>query len=74
MALVVKNLPANAEDKRDMLDPWARKIPWRSVWQRTPIFLSRESHGQKNLVGYSSKGLKELDMTEATAFKQSIKN
>ena len=62
------------KQKRHTLDPWARKIPWRSVWQRTPIFLSRESHGQKNLAGYSSEGLKESDMTEATACKQSKKN
>ena len=31
----------------------------------TPLlFLSGESHGQRNLEGYSPKGHKELDMTE----------
>ena len=30
----------------------------------TPVFLSGESHGQRSLVGYSSWGLKESDMTE----------
>ena len=30
----------------------------------TPIFLSGESHGQRNLVSYSLWGHKELDMTE----------
>ena len=31
-----------------------------------PVFLSGESHGQRNLVGYSPKGPKESDTTEAT--------
>ena len=30
----------------------------------TPIFLPGESHGQKSLVGYSTRGLKESDTTE----------
>ena len=34
-------------------DPWIRKIPWRRVWQLTPIFLPGESHGQRSLVGCS---------------------
>ena len=29
----------------------------------TPVFLLRESHVQRSLVGYSSRGPKELDMT-----------
>ena len=29
------------------------KIPWRKAWQPTPVFLSGESHGQRNLAGYS---------------------
>ena len=32
---------------------WARKIPWRKAWQPTPVFLPGESHGHRNLVGYS---------------------
>ena len=36
VALVVKNLPANAGDIRNMkFDPWVRKIPWRSARQPT---------------------------------------
>ena len=31
-----------------------------------PIFLPRESHGQKSLAGYSPQVCKELDTTEAT--------
>ena len=45
-------------------DPWVRKIPWRRKWQRTPVFLPGESHGQRSLVGYSPRGHKESDMTE----------
>ena len=40
------------------------KIPWRRSWQPTPVFLPGESHGQRNLVGYSPRGRKESDMTE----------
>ena len=32
-------------------DPWVVKIPWRRKWQPTPVFLLRESHGQKSLAG-----------------------
>ena len=28
-------------------------IPWRRKWQPTPLFLPRESHGQKTLAVYS---------------------
>ena len=69
MALVVKNPPANAGDvKRRGLDPWVGKIPWSRAWQPTPVFLPRESHGQRSLVGYSVCASvlshKEPDMTE----------
>ena len=36
----------------------------RRKWQPTPIFLPEESHGQRNLVGYSPWGHKESDTTE----------
>jgi len=37
--LVAKNLPANAGDiKRCRFNPKVRKIPWRRVWQPTPVF------------------------------------
>ena len=38
--------------KRHRFDPWVRKIPWRGPWQPTPVFLPRESHGWRSLVGY----------------------
>ena len=40
------------------------RFPWRRKWQSTPVFLPGESHGQRNLVGYSPRGLKELDTTD----------
>ena len=58
-----KKPPVNAGD-RCRFDPWVGKIPWRRKWQTTPVFLPRDSHGQRNLVGYSLSGRKELDTTE----------
>ena len=74
VALVVKNLPANAgikdikgkETERHGSDPWVGKILWRRAWQPAPVFLPGESHGLKSLMGYSPQGCKELDTTEAT--------
>ena len=63
VVLVVKNPPANAGDRRGF-GPWVWKIPWRRAWQPTPVFLPGESHGERSLVGYSSWGCKESDMTE----------
>ena len=50
--------------RRPGLDPSVRKIPWRRKWQPTPVFSPGESHGQRSLVGYSPRGLKESDTTE----------
>ena len=40
--------------KRWGFNPWVGKIPWRTAWQPTPVFLPGESHGQRSLAGYSS--------------------
>ena len=57
VALVVKNLPANAGDiKRCGFNPWMGNIPWRRKWQPTPVFLPRKSHGQRSLEGSSPWG------------------
>ena len=48
------------------IQSWAGKIPWRRTWQPTPVFLPGESHGWRNLAGYSPWGHEELDTTEAT--------
>ena len=54
------NLPAMQEIR---FDSWVRKIPWRTKWQPTPVFLLGESHGQRSLAGYSPWGSQESDMT-----------
>ena len=67
MALVVKSLPANARDTRNMgLIPGLGSSSWRRKWQSTPVFLPGKSHGQKMLAGYSLQGHKESDTNEAT--------
>ena len=43
----------SAGDMRHGFDPWVGKILRRRAWQPTPIFLSGESHGQRNLAGCS---------------------
>ena len=66
VALVVKNLPAYAEDGRYRFNPWVGNISWRRKWQPTPVSMPEGSHGQGSLVGYGPQGHKELDMIEAT--------
>ena len=66
MALVVRNVLAHAGDVKHRLDPRVGKIPWRSAWQPTPVFLPGESREQRSLEGYSPQGHRESDMTEAT--------
>ena len=71
VAIVVKNLPANAGDARDAcLIPGSGRFPWRRAWQSTPVFLPGESHRQRRWTGYSPWGHKELDTTEHTALLQ----
>ena len=40
------------------------EIPWRRKWQPTPVFLPRESRGQRGLVGYGPWGRRESDATD----------
>ena len=55
VALVVKNLPVNPGDIRDMglIPAWVGKIPWNRKWHPTPVLLSGEFHGRRSLFGYS---------------------
>ena len=66
MALVVKNLPPMQETKETLVQSLVRKIPWRRAWQRTPVILPGQSHGNRILEGYSPWGSKESDTTEVT--------
>ena len=63
---VLKNLPANAGGTEDAgLIPGLGRFLEEEV-SNTPVFLPRESHGQRSLAGPSPFGCKELDTTEAT--------
>ena len=57
VAQMVKNDPA-------MWEMWIRSLGWviplRREWQPTPVFLPGESHGQRNLAGYSDIVIFEL--------------
>ena len=46
--------------KRQGFDPWVRKIPWRRVWQLTPVFLPGEFHRQRSLVHWVAKSQTRL--------------
>ena len=63
MAQWVKNMPAMQELQETLrFDIWVEKIPRRRAWQPTPVFLPRESHGQRSLAGYCPWGRKESNM------------
>ena len=64
MALVVKNLPANAGDMNS-IPGW--EDPLRRKWQPTPVFFPGKIHEQKILASYSPWYYEELDMTEHIA-------
>ena len=46
--------------------PGSGRFPWRRARQPTPVFLPRESHGQRSLAGYSPLDHKESGTAEAT--------
>ena len=56
---------AHRKYKRCRFNPWVGKIPWKSIWQPTPLFLPGESHVQKSMEGYSPQGRKDSGMTKA---------
>ena len=51
---MVKNLPANEGDAGHVGLSLGWEDPLEEEWQRTPVFLPGESHGQKSLASYSS--------------------
>ena len=55
---------SSCQSRRHGFDPWVGKIPWRSKWQPTPVFLPGKFHGQRSLRGYSPRGPKESDTTD----------
>ena len=62
-----KGFPGGSEVKAsawNVGDPGSIPGSGRRQWQPTPVLLPGESHGWRNLVGYSPWGCKELAMTE----------
>ena len=59
---MVKNPPA-------MWETWVRSLgqedPLEEDMEPTPVFLPGESHGPRSLVGYRSRELQRVGMTEA---------
>ena len=53
VAQIIKNPPA-------MQETWVRKIPWRWVWQPTPVFLPAESPWTEEPGGLQSMGLQRV--------------
>ena len=45
--------------KRHRFNPWVGKIPWRRIWQPTPVSLPGKRRGQRSLVGYSLVGIRK---------------
>ena len=65
VAQTVKNMPAVGETwVWSPIPTWVGKIPWRKEWLPTAVFLPREFHEQRSLVGYSPWSYKESDTTE----------
>ena len=69
MALVVKSLPVNAGDVRDVgsIPGWGR-FSREGNGYPLQLFLPGASHGQRSLAGYRLWGRKELDMTEQLTY------
>ena len=62
---------------RPGFDPWVGKIPWRTIWQPTPVFLPGESHGRKEPGRLQSTGSQRVGHDWATSlslFLSSIKS
>ena len=67
VVLMVKNLPANAGDLRDLsLIPGLGRSPGGGYGNPLQYFCLEISHGQRSLEGYCPYGHKELDLTEGT--------
>ena len=59
VTLVVKNLPANARDAREVGSiPGLGRFPGEEKWHPIPGFLPRKVDGQRSLRGYHPQGCK----------------
>ena len=67
MALVVKNLPVNAGDMKDLGSiPGPGRSPGGGHGNPFQYSCLENPHGQRSLAGYSPWGLRELDTAEET--------
>jgi len=66
VALVVKNLPANAGDKTYRSIPVLRRSLGGGHGNLLQYSFLENPHGQRSLVGYSPWGQKESYMTKVT--------
>ena len=62
-ASTVKNPPVNAGDESSA--PGSGRVSGGGQGNLLAVFLPGESHRQRSLMGYSPRGRKELDTTEA---------
>ena len=71
VAQMVKNPPAMQET---LIQSLGCEDPPRREWLPTPVFLPGKSHGQRNLVGYSPWGCKQLDTTEQVSMQKNTRD
>ena len=57
----------------DLIPSLGTWVLWRREWQPTLLFLPREFHEQRSLVGYGPWGCKESDKTERLTLSLSYK-
>ena len=69
---MVKTLPVMQEGQEIQLQSLGWEDPLERAWQPTPVFLPGEVHGQRSLVGYSPRGLKESDTTQQLSLSLSF--
>ena len=62
---------STSQCRRCRFNPWVGKIPWKRKWQPVSVFLPAKSHGQRNLVGYSSMGSQRVGHDLVTEQQQS---
>ena len=61
---VVKNLPAMQKTQEKRVRSLGQEDPLEKEMELTPVLLPGKSHGQRRLMGYTTCGCKESDMTE----------
>ena len=68
VAQTVKNLPADAGNRRHEFDPWVGKDPLEKEMVTRSTLLAGKSHRQRNLTGYSPWGCRVRLSTYTFAF------